>query len=111
MQELKLRAVDYVRMEEMQILHTKFCNDYATTSANPTPYPLRSDTRPREPRQPRFTRCAPLTIARSRILDEALTANLILPPRKITTPPNVDMTKYCRYHRNHGHTTKDCKAL
>ena len=21
------------------------------------------------------------------------------------------MIKYCRYHRNHGHTTKDCKAL
>jgi len=21
------------------------------------------------------------------------------------------MTKYCRYHRNHGHTMKDCKAL
>ena len=21
------------------------------------------------------------------------------------------MTKYCRYHRNHGHTTEDCKAL
>jgi len=26
-------------------------------------------------------------------------------------PPNADMTKYCRYHRNHGHTTEDCKAL
>jgi len=21
------------------------------------------------------------------------------------------MTKYCRYHRNHGHTTENCKAL
>jgi len=21
------------------------------------------------------------------------------------------MTKYCRYHRNHGHTTEECKAL
>jgi len=29
----------------------------------------------------------------------------------MTTPPNADMTKYWRYHRNHGHTTKDCKAL
>jgi len=29
----------------------------------------------------------------------------------MTTPPNADMTKYCRYHRNHGHTTDDCKAL
>jgi len=29
----------------------------------------------------------------------------------MTTPPNADMTKYCRYHRNHGHTTEDYKAL
>jgi len=57
MHELKLRAADYVRMEEMQTLHTKFCNDYAATTANPTPQPNpRLDTRPHEPRQPRFTR-------------------------------------------------------
>jgi len=111
MHEFKLRAADYVHMEEMQTLHTKFYNDYATTSANPTPQPPRPDTRPREPRQPRFTRYAPLTVARSRLLDEALQADLIPPPRKTTTPPNVDMSKYCRYHHNHGHTTKDCKAL
>jgi len=112
MHELKLRATDYVRMEEMQTLHTKFCNDYAATTANPTLQPNpRPDARPREPRQPRFTRYVPLTVAHSRILDEALQADLILPPRKTTTPPNADMTKYCRYHRNHGHTTEECKAL
>jgi len=55
MHELKLCAADYVHMEEMQNLHTKFCNDYATTSANPTPQPPRPDTHPRDPRQPRFT--------------------------------------------------------
>jgi len=112
MHELKLRAADYVRMEEMQTLHTKFCNDDATTTANPTPQPNpRPDARPREPRQPRFTRYAPLTVARSCILDDALQADLIPPPHKTTTPPNADMTKYCRYHRNHGHTTEECKAL
>jgi len=111
MHELKLRAADYVRMEEMQILHTKFCNDYAATTANPTPPPPRSDPKPREPRQLRFTRYAPLNVPRSRLLDEALQVDLISPPRKTTTPLNVDMTKYCRYHRNHGHTTEDYKAL
>jgi len=111
MHELKLCAVDYVRMEEMQTLHTKFYNDYVATTANPTPQPPRPDTRPCEPHQSRFTRYAPLTVARSCILDEALQADLIPPPRKTTTPPNVDMTKYCRYHRNHGHTTEECKAL
>ena len=111
MHELKLRAADYVRMEKMQTLHTKFCNDYVATTANPTPQPPRPNARPREPRQPRFTRYAPLTVTRSLILDEALQADLIPPPRKTTTPPNADMTKYCRYHRNHGHTTEECKAL
>jgi len=28
MHELKLRAVDYIRMEEMKTLRTKFCTDY-----------------------------------------------------------------------------------
>jgi len=96
MHELKLRAADYVRMEEMQTLHTQFCNDYAAntihpnpnSAPNPTPRPHpRPDARPREPRQPRFTRYAPLTVARSRILDEALQADLLPPPRKTTTPP------------------------
>jgi len=40
MHELKLRVTDYVRMEEMQTLYIKFCNDYAATTANPTPQPL-----------------------------------------------------------------------
>jgi len=98
-------------MEEMQTLHTKFYNDYAAITTNPTPQPPCPDTRPREPHQPRFTRYAPLTVARFRILDEALQADLIPPPRKTTTPPNADMTKYYSYYHNHGHTTEECKAL
>ena len=35
MHELNLRASDYVCMEEMQTLHTKFFNDCAPTTANP----------------------------------------------------------------------------
>jgi len=35
MHKFKLRATDYFRMEEMQTLYTKFCNDYAATTANP----------------------------------------------------------------------------
>jgi len=68
-------------------------------------------TQPPPPTPPHSLTHAPLTVARSRILDEALQADLIPPPRKTTTPPNADMTKYCRYHRNHGHTTEECKAL
>ena len=35
MHELKLRVADYIRMEEMQTLHTKFCNDYTPSAAPP----------------------------------------------------------------------------
>ncbi|XP_027932758.1 uncharacterized protein LOC114188366 [Vigna unguiculata] len=111
MNELKLHAAVYVRMEEMQTLHTKFSNDYTPSTTTPSSQPPRPDLRPREPRQPCFTRYVPLNVPRSRLLDEALQADLIPPPRKTTTPPNVDMTKYCHYHRNPDHTTKECKAL
>jgi len=111
MHELKRRAAEYIRMEEMQTLHTKFCNDYTPSAATPPKPPSRPNHRPRESRQPRFTRYAPLNVSRSRLLDEALQADLILPPRTTSNPPNVDMTKYCHYHHNNGHTTDVCKAL
>jgi len=69
MHELKLRAADYVRMEEMQTLHTKFCNDYTPSTTTPPSQPSRPDLRPREPREPHFTRYAPLNVPRSRLLD------------------------------------------
>jgi len=94
----------------LQRLCRQHLKPYPQPHPTPQPHP-RPDTRPREPRQPRFTRYAPLTVARSRILDEALQADLIPPPRKMTTPPNANMTKYYRYHRNHGHTMEECKAL
>ena len=94
--ELKLRTIDYIRMEEMQNLHTKFCNNY-TPSATPPNMPSWPDPRLREPRQPRFTRYATVSVPRSHLLDEALQADLIPPPHKISNPPNADMTKYCRY--------------
>jgi len=37
MHELKLHVVDYVRMEEMKTLHSKFCNDYTPYIATPSP--------------------------------------------------------------------------
>ena len=35
MHDLKLRVADYIQMEEMQTLHTKFCNDYTPSTATP----------------------------------------------------------------------------
>jgi len=49
MHELKLRVADYVRIEEMQTLHTKFYNDYTPSTETPSPQPSHPDPRPREP--------------------------------------------------------------
>jgi len=52
-----------------------------------------------------------LNVEQSRILQEALNINLLPLPKKIPSPPNVDPNKYCRYHGNYGHVTKECVAL
>ena len=61
--------------------------------------------------RPRFTRYTPLTAERSRVLEEALNADLLKAPSRTPTPHSADLTKQCRYHRNLGHTTEDCWAL
>jgi len=61
MHELKLRAADYVRMEEMQTLHAKFCNDYAATTANPNPPPPALIPDHKSPANPALPDMLPLT--------------------------------------------------
>jgi len=68
--------------------------------------------KPRDfPKGPRFTRYTSLTAERSRVLEEALNADLLKAPSRTPTPQSADQTKHCRYHRNFGHTTEDCWAL
>ncbi|XP_068472805.1 uncharacterized protein [Phaseolus vulgaris] len=62
-------------------------------------------------RDNQFSRYTPLTIERGKILDEALSAELIPTPRKASSPKNVDRRKRCRYHQNSGHSTEECQAL
>ena len=59
----------------------------------------------------RFSRYTPLTTERGRILDEALNAELIPPPKKVASPNNADRRKQCRYQQNAGHSTEECQAL
>jgi len=54
-----------------------------------------------------FTRYTPLTTDKSRILEEALSADLLTTLKRTNTPSNADQTKHCHYHRNFGHTTED----
>jgi len=59
----------------------------------------------------RFVRYTPLSLDRENFLDEALSVELIPPPRRVASLENADRTRRCWYHRNSGHTTDECQAL
>jgi len=40
-----------------------------------------------------------------------LSADLIKEPKRGVSPQHADQSKYCRYHRCHGHITGECAAL
>jgi len=65
----------------------------------------------KEPKPPRFAYYTPLNANRGRILEEALSADLIPSLQKLPTPRNADTNKHCRYHQNYGHNTDECWAL
>jgi len=48
---------------------------------------------------------------RGRILDEALNAELIPPPKRVASLNNADRRKQCRYHMNNMHSIVECQAL
>ena len=60
-------------------------------------------------RGPRYEHYTPLTTSRATILKKAF--NIEVPIQLLALPPHrsgLDKTKHYRYHRNHGHNTKDC---
>jgi len=69
------------------------------------------DNHPKEQKLSKFVRYMSLNAPKSRILDEVLQIELIPLPRKFQSPPNADMSKYCQYHYNNGHTTDECETL
>lgn len=61
-------------------------------------------------RTQQYVHHTPLNAPRVRVLKEALRADLMTVTRA-STPLGADESKYCRYHQNRGHTTKDCITL
>lgn len=89
-------------------------NGESSPRIDPYKYDKRHKLDKRQPLQrgPRYERYTPLTTNRANILKPAFSAEvpIQLPPR--TSPrPGMDITKHCRYHRNHGHNTIDCWSL
>ncbi|PNX61428.1 hypothetical protein L195_g060659, partial [Trifolium pratense] len=75
------------------------------------------EDRVKESKPPRgkFTGYTPLNAPRERIFAEVSAADFkkagIHFPRQQPLKANTDKTKFCRYHKSHGHVTEDCVHL
>ncbi|XP_017431886.1 uncharacterized protein LOC108339258 [Vigna angularis] len=116
MEELRERAADEIRVEEMKLSYKKESQELRSEKADGGK-PGNSRGKPgggrqKEPRRgPRFQQYTPLNAPREKILQEALSADLLPEPVKRPTPSGADESKHCAYHKNMGHTTEECMTL
>ena len=60
----------------------------------------------------RFSQYTSLTTSIDQIFMQIQNDNLLKWLAKLKTPPKKrDKNKYCRFHKDHSHNTKDCMAL
>ncbi|XP_014519756.1 uncharacterized protein LOC106776801 [Vigna radiata var. radiata] len=114
LEELRQRAADEARVEEMKQNYRREMQDAKDKSEGKQqgqpqrPGGVKGRDGPRVPRFPQYT---PLNAPRARILQEALSTQVMRTPQKRPTPPGADSSKHCLYHQNMGHDTEDCMTL
>ncbi|XP_058726740.1 uncharacterized protein LOC131598126 [Vicia villosa] len=63
----------------------------------------------------KFREYTPLNASRECILNECANAEFqtgkVCFPKTMPAQPNVDKSKFCRFHKGHGHNTEDCIHL
>ena len=97
--ELRKRAAKYMQLEELREFRNQARAENGgerskeERDCQARPNQRNDQRRDNRDRPIRFSRYTPLTIERGRILDEALNAELIPPPRKVASPNNVDLRK------------------
>ncbi|KAG5016950.1 hypothetical protein JHK85_023086 [Glycine max] len=112
MDELHERSKDYIQIEEMSRFRNECHKREGSTKTDSHNLDKRHkpDKRQPLPKGPKYY--TPLTANRTTILEEAFNAEVpiklpqLLPPRS-----GLDRTKYCKYHHNYDHNTKDYWAL
>ena len=68
--------------------------------------------RRKDDRNPRMVKFTPLVMPVDKIFTQIKDEHYLKWPRPLHSSPNVrDKNKYCRFHRDHGHNTEDCRDL
>ncbi|XP_022894052.1 uncharacterized protein LOC111408537 [Olea europaea var. sylvestris] len=111
--ELLTRAEKYINMDET--LNPRRPNPFHEKTENKRKHdPISRHEFPRDKRRNEAP-SAPLTrlnTSKANILMEVKDMKELKWPSRMKSPPDTrDRSKYCEFHRDHGHTTKDCHAL
>ena len=70
------------------------------------------ENRRKDDKGPRTVRFTPLVMPVDKILTQIKDEHYLKWPRPLHSSPNVrDKNKYCRFHKDHGHNTEDCRDL
>ncbi|XP_058741220.1 uncharacterized protein LOC131613581 [Vicia villosa] len=124
--EFFLKAQAYIQYEEKEAAHAVRNSRQEETSKNG----LQDDSRrgtdkkkddkgrdPKDYKAPagKFQEYTPLNASRERILNECANAEFqtgkVRFPKTMLARPNMDKSKFCRFHKGHGHNTEDCIHL
>ncbi|XP_014492874.1 uncharacterized protein LOC106755273 [Vigna radiata var. radiata] len=114
LEELRQQAADEARVEEMkqnyrrEVQEAKDKGESKQQGQSQRPGGVKGRDGSRVPRFPQYT---PLNAPRARILQEALSTQIMRAPQKRPNLPGADSSKHCLYHQNMGHDTEDCMTL
>ncbi|XP_017438128.2 uncharacterized protein LOC108344175 [Vigna angularis] len=116
MEELQSTIAKFIRIEDLRNSRKKQQHDSPNHNTKKDIKRSSNDYKTdRPPRKesgwtPKYDRYTSLNAPRTKVLEEALHAELLTVRRK-ATPKNADNNKACRLHMNHGHDTEECNMV
>ncbi|XP_022883485.1 uncharacterized protein LOC111400301 [Olea europaea var. sylvestris] len=111
--ELLTRAEKYINMEKtLNPRKVGPSHDRVEHKRQHDPNPREEQHRKKQRQEVSPTPFTRLNTSKTNILMEIKDMKELKWPVRMRSPPESrDMNKYCEFHRDHGHTTENCKAL